>query len=100
MSFFMQELNTRQKDPKGRRCLYVPYDQITDRIGPLSKENPNNLGIVPAENPWKASRRPYHKQKLTLILANLRHFALEQARRGGMVRHVVARGPYRNVLDS
>jgi deoxyribodipyrimidine photolyase-related protein len=29
------------------------------------------------ENPWKAARRPYHKQKLALILANLRHFTLE-----------------------
>jgi deoxyribodipyrimidine photolyase-related protein len=100
MSFFLQELNKRQKDPKGRRWVYVPYDQITDRVGPLSRENPNNLGIVLVENPWKASRRPYHKQKLALILGNLRHFALEQARRGVAIRHVVARGPYRTVLDS
>jgi (6-4)DNA photolyase len=100
MSFFMQELIKSQPDLQGRRWLYVPYDQITDRIGPLSRENPNNLGIVLVENLWKASRRPYHKQKLALILANLRHFALEQARRGVAIRHVVARGPYRSVLDS
>jgi len=99
MSFFMQELIRRQPDPKGRRWLYVPYDQITDKIGPLSKGNPKTLGIVLVENPWKASRRPYHKQKLALILANLRHFALEQAQRGVAVRHVVSRGPYRTALE-
>ncbi len=95
----MQELMKSQPDPRGRRWLYVPYDQITDRIGPLSRENPNNLGIVLVENPWKASRRPYHKQKLALILANLRHFALEQAARGVAVRHLVARGAYRTALE-
>ena len=99
MSFFMQELIKHQPDPQGRRWLYVPYDQITDRIGPLSRENPNNLGIVLVENPWKASRRPYHKQKLALILVNLRHFALEQVHRGVAVRHVVTRGPYRTALE-
>jgi deoxyribodipyrimidine photolyase-related protein len=98
MSFFLQELIKCQPGPQGRRWIYVPYDQITDRIGPLSRENPNLLGIVLVENPWKASRRPYHKQKLALILANLRHFALEQARRGVAVRHVVTQGPYRTAL--
>jgi deoxyribodipyrimidine photolyase-related protein len=98
MSFFMQELIKSQPDPRGRRWLYVPYDQITDRVGPLSRENPDNLGIVLVENPWKGSRRPYHRQKLALILANLRHFALEQSRRGIAVRHAVTRGPYRTAL--
>ena len=45
MSFFRQQLVKRQPDPRGRRWLYVPYDQITDRIGPLSRENPQKLGI-------------------------------------------------------
>jgi (6-4)DNA photolyase len=99
MSFFMQELIKCQPDPQGRRWLYVPYDQITDRIGPLSRENPKILGIVLVENPWKAARRPYHRQKLALILANLRHFALEQGQRGVAVRHVVTRGPYRTALE-
>jgi deoxyribodipyrimidine photolyase-related protein len=50
------------------------------------------------ENPWKAARRPYHKQKLAIVLANLRHFALEQAKRGVAVRHVIAQGPYHEAL--
>ena len=100
-TYFGKELRRLQRGLKagGRRWIYIPYDQVTDALGPLYKENPKNLGIVLVENPWKASRRPYHKQKLALILANLRHFALEQARRGIAVRHTVARGPYRTALE-
>ena len=101
-TYFGKELKRLQRGlpTRGRRWIYVPYDQMTDSVGPLSRENPNHLGIVLVENPWKASRRPYHKQKLALILANLRHFALEQAGRGVAVRHIVTRGPYRTALES
>lgn len=71
-----------------RRWLYVPYDQLSDEIGPLSREDPKTLGIVLVESRAKGRRRPYHKQKLALVLSNLRHFALEQAARGVAVRHV------------
>ncbi len=80
-SCFSRALADRQPDPASRRWLYVPYDQLSDRIGPLAVEDPGELGIVVVENPWKATRRPYHRQKLALVIANLRHFALEQAGR-------------------
>ncbi len=98
MRQFYQQLNRWQVDSANRRWLFVPYDQLTSQIGPLSRENPSELGIVVIENTWKASRRPYHKQKLALLLANLRHFAVEQASRGVAVRHVVAAVPYREAL--
>lgn len=72
-----------------RRWLFVPYDQLTDVVGPLSREPVDELGIVLVESPAKAARRPYHQQKLAFVLANLRWFALEQAERGVAVRHVV-----------
>ena len=81
-----------------RRWIFVPYDQLSDGIGPLSRQPPRELGIVVVESPWKAAQRPYHKQKLALVLANLRHFALEQAARGVAVRHVVASGSYATAL--
>lgn len=81
-----------------RRWLYVPYDQLSDRIGPLSREPASELGIVLVESPWKASRRRYHKQKLFTVLANQRQFALEQAARGVAVRYVVHDGPYADAL--
>ena len=98
-STFAQRLReTAPEEGESRRWLFVPYDQLTDALGPLASEPPSELGIVLVESPWKASRRPYHKQKLALVLANGRHFALEQARRGVAVRHVVSEGPYREAL--
>jgi len=75
---FTQELRARNPDPGRRRWLFVAYDQLSDAIGPLSREDPSELGIVLVESPWKAARRPYHRQKLALVLANLRHFALDE----------------------
>lgn len=51
------------------------------------------------ESPWKAGRRPYHKQKLALLLANQRHFALEQARAGRAVRVLTGEGSYAEQLQ-
>ncbi|MFO0660189.1 MAG: cryptochrome/photolyase family protein [Polyangiaceae bacterium] len=74
-----------------RRWLYVPYDQLSCDIGPLRREAPNSLGVVLIECPAKAARRPYHKQKLAMVLASQRHFALELAQRGFAVRYELAR---------
>lgn len=90
----LAELETRGP----RRWLYVPYDQLSDAIGPLARENPGELGIVMIESPWKAARRPYHQQKLATVLTNGRHFALEQAARGVAVEMLVARERYAEVL--
>jgi deoxyribodipyrimidine photolyase-related protein len=97
----LQALNanqTRVRRPRDRRWLFVPYDQLTDEWGPLAREPADELGIVVVESRWKAARRPYHQQKLALVLANLRHFSLEQAQRGVAVRHVTTDGLYRDAL--
>ena len=99
MSVFTQRLAERQTDPERRRWIFVAPDQLSGDLGPLSREDPSELGIVLVENLWKAWRRPYHRQKLALVLANLRHFALEQGARGVAVRHIVAQGPYRTALE-
>ena len=98
MKHFLRELSDRASDDRRRRWLYVPYDQLSDRIGPLSSEEPGELGVVLVESPWKASRRPYHKQKLALVVGNQRRFALEQAERGVAIRYLVADGPYSSAL--
>jgi deoxyribodipyrimidine photolyase-related protein len=98
-SIFKQELLKANSDPADRRWIFVPYDQVTDKIGPLVREPAEKLGIILVENVWKPGRRPYHKQKLAFILANLRHFALEQARRGVAVIHLAIDGPYREALE-
>ena len=98
MTRFRAALRARQPSPAGRRFLFVPYDQLTDAVGPLSREDPREIGIVLVESLGKARRRPYHRQKLALVLANLRHFALEQAARGVAVRHEVTEGSYADAL--
>ncbi len=90
MSIFGGALAARRVSERGRRFIFVPYDQLSDAIGPLSREPAHELGVVIVECPEKAARRPYHQQKLALVLTNLRHFALEQAGRGVAIRHVVA----------
>lgn len=95
---FRRALSDRGSDPSDRRWLFVAYDQLSDVIGPLAEEEPAELGIVVVESRAKGRRRPYHRQKLALVLANLRHFALEQAARGVAVRHVVTAGTYHDAL--
>ncbi|MEY4509016.1 MAG: hypothetical protein RLZZ450_1138 [Pseudomonadota bacterium] len=87
---FLRELSRRSPARRDRRWIYVPYDQLTDACGPLAEHPPEQLGMVMLENPAKARRRPYHKQKLAMVLANGRQFALEQAARGVAVRWGVA----------
>lgn len=89
-SHFLRALAQRTPAGRDRLWIYVPYDQLTDAHGPLAEHSPEQLGIVMVENPAKARRRPYHKQKLATVLANGRQFALEQAARGVAVRFRVA----------
>jgi deoxyribodipyrimidine photolyase-related protein len=96
---FRRELDARAVDPDGRRWIFVPYDQLTDAVGPLANEDPEELGIVVVETTWKARRRPYHAQKLAWVLANLRHFVLEQAERGVAVQHVAGEESFARILE-
>lgn len=84
--------------PNERRWLFVAYDQLTDELGPLSEEDPTDLGIVLVESRAKGYRRPYHKQKLAYVLGNMRQFALEQAERGVAVRYIATAGTYHDAL--
>lgn len=98
-SAFRRELAERQPDPAGRRWSYVLYDQLSHELGPLGSEDPGELGVVLIEDPGKARRRPYHRQKLAWVLGSGRQFALELAERGVAVRHeVTARGGVSPVL--
>lgn len=93
MSTFRERLaavNPEAREGAPRRWVYAPYDQLTDRVGPLADAPPETLGLVLVECPEKAARRPYHRRKLAFVLAAGRRFALEQAARGVAVRHLVA----------
>src|ERR1700742_3919110 len=91
MSVFLPQIKKAlptESDTQDRCWIYVPYDRLTDRAGPLLDTDPAQCGIVMVESLEKGKRRPYHKKKLALVLSNERHFALEQAARGVKVIYV------------
>lgn len=98
MSAFSKTLNGYATKETGRTWILVLEDQLSDAIGPLSREDPHGLGMVCIESHWRLKRRPYHKQKIAFHLLNLRHFALEQAKRGVAVRYRMTSDPLRTAL--
>lgn len=99
MSAFRSALRECNPEAGARQWVYVPYDQLTHEAGPLAALEPGEAGVVLVENRWKANRRPYHRQKLGLVLTNMRNFALEQARRGVAVRYLHGNAPYSKILE-
>lgn len=81
-----------------RRWCYVHEDQLHERLGPWGKMKAGEAGMVLVEHWFKAGLRPYHRQRLALVWANQRQFALEQAARGVAVRYVVSERPLREAL--
>ena len=65
-----------------KRWLYLLYDQLNLELNPWKEEPPESTGIILIESLSKGKSRPYHKQKLGLILANMRSFALETQEKG------------------
>jgi len=74
-----------------RRWVFVPYDQLR-ADHPLLEGPPAETGVVYVETSAKPARRPYHKQKLVLLLSAMRHHALLRARRGHPVLYRFSEG--------
>jgi deoxyribodipyrimidine photolyase-related protein len=97
MSTFLQQIaksRPTKAQAKTRRWIYLPYDRLTDRTGPLHETPPQEAGLILVESAAKGHRRPYHKKKIALLLANERHFALEQAARGVAILYVIEQGTH------
>lgn len=104
MSAFLSELkdcgpSVNDAQAQKRDWIFVPYDQLTDQVGPLAERPAKDLGIVLIETLWKPRQRRYHKQKLAMVLANMRHFALEQAKRGVCVEYLFGEAAYAEILE-
>ncbi len=65
-------------DVRKRTWVFVPYDRLNDRCGPLATLAPADSGIILIESHAKGRNRPYHKKKVLLVLSSMRHFAREQ----------------------
>lgn len=98
MDEFFKTLNGYPRREGPRSWILVLEDQLSDDMGPLSREDPHGLGVAFIESHWKLKRRPYHKQKIAFHILNLRHFALEQAKRGVAVRYQTTSKPLRETL--
>ena len=64
--------------------LVLP-DQLTQEVGPLARDP--RSGVILVESDEWMSRRPYHRQRLALLLLNSREFA-EECRAAGRRVHV------------
>ncbi len=85
MSTFPQRIRAfapTREESRARRWVYVPYDQLDATASLLSTARPEDTALAFVESGEKARRRPYHRQKLALLLSHGRHFALEMAARG------------------
>lgn len=96
-SFFLRALGQRSATRPSlgdKRWVYVPYDQLTTEVGPLSRSAPSETCVVLIESADKPARRRYHKKKLAFVLSNQRHFALELAERGFSVLYLMGSASY------
>jgi deoxyribodipyrimidine photolyase-related protein len=97
MSRFLERIASvrpTKQQAKARRWIYLPYDRLTDRTGPLHATAPSDAGLILVESAAKGHRREYHKKKIALLLANERHFALEQATRGVAILYITEQGTH------
>ena len=88
----MRERYPSAAEAKARRWVFVPYDRLNDRIGPLADDP--DAGLVVIESHAKGRARPYHHKKVLLVLSNMRHFALEQRSAGRSVLYLNAPETY------
>ena len=79
------------------RWVWLAYDQLNlDFLSSL--ETKESLGVVLIESSDKGQRRPYHQQKLGVLLSNQRHAAVEFQETGVPVLYLIGDMTYADVL--
>lgn len=78
--------------------VFVLYDQIST-FNPLITD-PSKTCLIFIETSWKPNQRPYHKQKLILLLSAQRHFAMERGAEGFSILYQFEEGGYPSGLQS
>ena len=90
---------TAAKAEDADEWVWLAYDQLNVAfLDTLELEG--RLGVVLIESSTKAQRRPYHQQKLGVLLSNQRHFAVELEAAGYPVAYVISSGSYSEILQS
>ena len=79
--------------------VWLAYDQLNVAfLEALNLEG--RVGVVLIESSAKAQSRPYHQQKLGVLLSNQRHFALELEAAGYPVAYLISTASYGEILQS
>ena len=78
--------------------MLVLPDQLTCAVGPLASAVPGASEVLLVESREWLSRRPYHVQRIALILAHMRAFAAELAASGHRVRTLRGDAPMVELL--
>ena len=93
---------TRIHKPKGDvdAWVWLSYDQLNLGLLVDLQQIYPTLGLILIESEAKGKSRPYHKQKLALLLSNLRHFAIEAQAQGFPIHYVMTHGNYAEALES
>jgi len=77
--------------------VWLAYDQLNaSMLSSLTLDG--TVGVIFIESSLKAKRRPYHQQKLGVLLSNQRHFALELQDAGVHVVYLSSTKGYGEVL--
>ena len=79
--------------------FYVPYDQLNHDIFPWANMDRQKAGLIFIESAKKGTSKKFHKQKLALLLSNMRHFSEEAKSLGHPIIYKSTSLGYRNILD-
>jgi deoxyribodipyrimidine photolyase-related protein len=98
-SAFLRSIRQFAPDPDRppSRWVLVLYDQLRP-AHPLVTGPPADVGVIYIETSAKPARRPYHAQKLVLLLSAMRHDAEARGRAGHAVRYHVSDAWYDEAL--
>ena len=80
--------------------VWMAYDQLNLELIRDIEQRFGTIGLVFIESEMKGRSRPYHKQKLALLLSNQRHFSLEAQAQGYAVQYIVTKGDYAGVIEA
>ncbi|MCC5815553.1 MAG: cryptochrome/photolyase family protein [Leptospira sp.] len=81
------------------KWIYINYDQLSRENPLLQAADPKTIHIVFVETSAKPAKRPYHKQKLILLISAMRHFAKELRQKGYNIHSLFNKDGYKSALQ-
>ena len=73
-----------------KRIIYIPFDHLNRNYGALKTANPSEDLIVLVESARMTTGRPWHKERLFVLISSARHFAQSLRAEGFTVEYIKA----------